>query len=60
PCALSRARECPVPGHPCLTQVTPEEVFAAVQRLGSGVASFTTRRQLRRSNEVVENERKRS
>lgn len=60
PCALSRARECPVPGHPCLTQVTPEEVFAAVQRLGSGVASFTTRRQLRRGNEVVENERKRS
>ena len=29
-CRGSRARECPLPGHPCLTSVTPEQVTAAV------------------------------
>ncbi|GAB4100935.1 glycosyltransferase family 9 protein [Sinomonas halotolerans] len=29
-CAGSRARECPVPGHPCLASVTPEDVLAAL------------------------------
>ena len=33
PCAGSRARECPVPGHPCLDRVTPAEVVAAVAEL---------------------------
>jgi ADP-heptose:LPS heptosyltransferase len=33
PCAGSRARTCPVPGHPCLTSVTGDEVTAAVRRL---------------------------
>jgi ADP-heptose:LPS heptosyltransferase len=33
PCAGCRARSCPVPGHPCLSGVTPGEVMAAVQRL---------------------------
>lgn len=33
PCRDSRARECPVPGHPCLTSVTPQQVVAAVDRL---------------------------
>jgi ADP-heptose:LPS heptosyltransferase len=33
PCAGSRARTCPVPGHPCLSQVTAGEVVAAVSRL---------------------------
>jgi ADP-heptose:LPS heptosyltransferase len=33
PCAGSRARTCPVPGHPCLDEVTVEEVVAAVERL---------------------------
>ncbi|HEV7951697.1 MAG TPA: glycosyltransferase family 9 protein [Glaciihabitans sp.] len=28
-CRNSRARECPVPGHPCLTGVTPTEVVDA-------------------------------
>ena len=28
PCAGSRARVCPVPGHPCLSSVTPDEVVA--------------------------------
>lgn len=33
PCRGSRATLCPVPGHPCLTSVTPAAVVAAVERL---------------------------
>lgn len=33
PCRDSRARSCPVPGHPCLTGVAPAEVIAAVNEL---------------------------
>ncbi|SOD61624.1 ADP-heptose:LPS heptosyltransferase [Streptomyces zhaozhouensis] len=33
PCAGTRARECPVAGHPCLDSITDEEVLAAVDRL---------------------------
>jgi ADP-heptose:LPS heptosyltransferase len=33
PCRGSRATTCPVPGHPCLTSVTPEDVVAAVAAL---------------------------
>lgn len=33
PCAGCRARRCPVAGHPCLTDVTPERALAAVRRL---------------------------
>ncbi|WP_320784403.1 glycosyltransferase family 9 protein [Streptomyces sp. CRN 30] len=33
PCAGSRARECPVPGHPCLNTVTATDVAAAVEKL---------------------------
>jgi ADP-heptose:LPS heptosyltransferase len=36
PCAGTRARECPVPGHPCLTSVSPADVVAAVEKLVSG------------------------
>ncbi|ROQ02129.1 ADP-heptose:LPS heptosyltransferase [Rathayibacter sp. PhB93] len=32
-CAGSRARVCPVPGHPCLTGVSAEEAVAAAHRL---------------------------
>ncbi|HEX5996027.1 MAG TPA: glycosyltransferase family 9 protein [Jiangellales bacterium] len=32
-CRDTRARECPIPGHPCISNVRPEEVAAAVQRL---------------------------
>jgi len=32
-CAGSRARVCPVPGHPCLTSVTADDVVAAVGKL---------------------------
>lgn len=35
PCRGSRARTCPVPGHPCLGGVSPDEVVAAVRRLAS-------------------------
>jgi ADP-heptose:LPS heptosyltransferase len=33
PCAGSRARTCPVPGHPCLNEVTPQDVALAVRKL---------------------------
>lgn len=36
PCAGTRARVCPVPGHPCLTGVTASDVVAAVEKLTGG------------------------
>jgi ADP-heptose:LPS heptosyltransferase len=33
PCAGSRARVCPVAGHPCLDEVTPADALAAVDQL---------------------------
>src|SRR4029453_5089704 len=33
PCANSRARECPVPGHPCLRSVEVGDVLDAVEGL---------------------------
>ncbi|MGX1478507.1 UNVERIFIED_CONTAM: ADP-heptose:LPS heptosyltransferase [Streptomyces canus] len=33
PCAGSRARNCPVPGHPCLESVTAEDVVVAVEKV---------------------------
>lgn len=38
PCRLSRARECPVPGHPCIAGVSHREVTDAVRRL-TGIPS---------------------
>lgn len=35
PCKDSRARECPVDGHPCLASVSADEVAAAVEILAS-------------------------
>jgi ADP-heptose:LPS heptosyltransferase len=32
-CRASRATRCPVPGHPCLASVLPDDVAAAVHRL---------------------------
>ncbi|MFJ8853782.1 glycosyltransferase family 9 protein [Streptomyces sp. NPDC102437] len=32
-CAGTRARECPVPGHPCLNGITGQDVVSAVQKL---------------------------
>jgi hypothetical protein len=31
PCAGRRARECPVPGHPCLASVPPNQVVDALE-----------------------------
>lgn len=36
PCRDTRARRCPVGGHPCLTGVRPQDVVDAVARLASG------------------------
>ena len=47
PCRLSRATECPVAGHPCLSSVAPEQLLDAVERLISGVSSLSTRRKVR-------------
>ncbi|WP_448611217.1 glycosyltransferase family 9 protein [Geodermatophilus sp. URMC 60] len=33
PCRLTRARECPVPGHPCLSSVSAADVVAAVEKV---------------------------
>jgi ADP-heptose:LPS heptosyltransferase len=33
PCRDTRARECPVPGHPCLSSVPAADVVAAVEKL---------------------------
>jgi ADP-heptose:LPS heptosyltransferase len=33
PCLDTRATRCPVPGHPCLAAVTPDDVLAALDRL---------------------------
>jgi ADP-heptose:LPS heptosyltransferase len=33
PCRGTRARECPVPGHPCLSSVTVPDVLDAVEAL---------------------------
>jgi ADP-heptose:LPS heptosyltransferase len=34
-CRDTRASRCPVPGHPCLSQITPDEVVEAVDRLAT-------------------------
>jgi ADP-heptose:LPS heptosyltransferase len=33
PCRASRARVCPVPGHPCLDHITDAELLDAVRRV---------------------------
>lgn len=45
-CAGCRARQCPVPGHPCLSHVTVESVMDAVELLGTrvGVTAAVTGR----------------
>jgi ADP-heptose:LPS heptosyltransferase len=39
PCRASRARVCPIPGHPCLDDVAPEEVVTATRTLIEEVAA---------------------
>ncbi|MBF4614963.1 glycosyltransferase family 9 protein [Curtobacterium sp. VKM Ac-1376] len=43
PCRLSRARECPVPGHPCLSGVRTEDVLEAHDRLLDRVSRMDQR-----------------
>lgn len=38
PCRDTRARQCPVRGHPCLSRVTPSDVLDAVERVGGAAA----------------------
>ncbi|MDT4890996.1 MAG: hypothetical protein QOE97_31 [Pseudonocardiales bacterium] len=39
PCRGTRARVCPVEGHPCLASVSPQDVVAALDRLPDGVSA---------------------
>jgi ADP-heptose:LPS heptosyltransferase len=39
PCRGSRARRCPVEGHPCLTSVRPADVVAAATRIATEVCA---------------------
>ncbi|MEV6641579.1 glycosyltransferase family 9 protein [Amycolatopsis sp. NPDC051371] len=41
PCRDSRARVCPVPGHPCLDAIDPADVCRAVAELGAVTAPRT-------------------
>jgi ADP-heptose:LPS heptosyltransferase len=42
PCRSTRARFCPVPGHPCLADVTGEDVAAAVEKLAGAPDTRST------------------
>ena len=44
-CRDTRARECPVPGHPCLSGVTPAQVSAAVATLAGTPEQAVVREQ---------------
>ena len=46
-CRGSRARECPVPGHPCLSDITATDVVDAVDLLATGPRSRSRRLDLR-------------
>jgi ADP-heptose:LPS heptosyltransferase len=41
PCRGTRARLCPVPGHPCLTNVTAEDVLKAVMVMAASTEQFS-------------------
>ncbi len=53
PCRDTRARECPVPGHPCLSSVSAEDVRRAVEQLTTSLP-HTTDNQMRRSDSPSE------
>jgi ADP-heptose:LPS heptosyltransferase len=54
PCRDTRARDCPVPGHPCLSSVAPEEVVSAVRRLYPLLGRTGTGRTGRTKRHVME------
>ncbi|GGM08153.1 glycosyltransferase family 9 protein [Nakamurella endophytica] len=60
PCRGSRARDCPVAGHPCLTSIAPERVVAAVaglagppRRVGRAPSAGTSHRPAATTREVA-------
>ena len=53
PCAGSRARECPVEGHPCLDEVTPREALSALGALLAQATVTRTGSQGSRTREAV-------
>jgi ADP-heptose:LPS heptosyltransferase len=44
PCRETRARVCPVPGHPCLSSITPGAVVAAVAGLAADARANRSRK----------------
>lgn len=50
PCRGTRATTCPVPGHPCLSTVTPDDVVAALASLDALPAPVATAPDLRRTS----------
>lgn len=59
PCAGTRARRCPAPGHPCLDGVGDAEVLAAVAALGGLTGLKAGRPAVPRLGGVSEKERER-
>ena len=47
-CRDTRARDCPVPGHPCLARVQPDDVLASIRRLRRAVDAGQPGRTARR------------
>ncbi|MGK5677418.1 glycosyltransferase family 9 protein, partial [Micromonospora sp. URMC 106] len=43
PCRDTRAARCPVPGHPCLSGIDPEQVVEALRLLGVSPAGGSAR-----------------
>ncbi|SDR74825.1 ADP-heptose:LPS heptosyltransferase [Friedmanniella luteola] len=46
PCRGTRARTCPVPGHPCLTGIAAADVVAAVTRVAAPAAAVGLEREV--------------
>lgn len=51
PCRESRARICPVQGHPCLESIQPRDVVSAVDQLTTG-GRGTARREVHRARSI--------
>jgi ADP-heptose:LPS heptosyltransferase len=43
PCQGTRARVCPVPGHPCLSSIDPADIVRAVDQLAGTPAAAARR-----------------
>jgi ADP-heptose:LPS heptosyltransferase len=58
PCAGTRARVCPVPGHPCLDRVTPQDVVTAVEKAAAEGGRQSTAAEGGRQSTAAEGGRK--